>query len=68
MKEEDIRRDLEAAGCDENTIECFCSCERKKQFALLSENRRRLLEKVHEEESRISRIDYLTYRLEKERE
>lgn len=64
---ENIRRNLEDAGCDSETISSFCSSNHPdEQLALLSRQRRTLLSKVHEEEHRISCLDYLVHQIEKE--
>lgn len=66
-RKEDIRRNLEDAGCDSETITRFCSCNHTaEQLEMLSRQRRRLLDRVHDDEQKISNLDYLVYQLEKE--
>lgn len=66
MEREEMKLNLEACGCDRKTIACFCSEEREKQLEMLSLQRQALLEKVHEEERKISCLDYMVYRMEKD--
>ncbi len=60
---------LKDAGCDAKTTERFLKLEeegdRGGQMRLLSEHRRRLLDRVHREERRIDCLDYLVYQLQK---
>lgn len=66
MEKEEMKRNLEACGCDKATIGRFCSCDGKSQREMLSKQRQVLLDKVHEEERKISCLDYLVYRMEKD--
>ncbi len=67
--DEQTREDLIAAGCDEDFIAEFgrCVSDKKKCDRLLARRRRELLERVHEEEHRISCLDYLIHNIEKQR-
>lgn len=66
MDKDDIRLNLEACGCDKATIRKFCASDAGQQLEMLSDQRKHLLDKVHEEERRISCLDYLVYRMGKE--
>ena len=59
------------AGCDLETMERFLALEQtgqtREQLKLLSVHRKRLLDKVHEEERRIDCLDYLVYQMKKEK-
>lgn len=63
------RENLIAAGCDEKFLHEFEAClsDKKKCDRLLAKHRRELLDRVHEEERKISCLDYLIYNLEKQR-
>lgn len=71
MQEEKERQslieNLKDAGCNEACVNRFLALERdgktEEIFALLAQQRDRLLEKVHREEKRIYCLDYLVYRL-----
>ncbi len=67
--DDEIKENLIAAGCDDDFINEFVSCinDRKKCSRLLAGHRRELLDRVHEEERRISSLDYLIYNMEKQR-
>ncbi len=64
-----VIQNLWDAGCDRKTVEQFLFLEEagelEKQLALLSDQRKKLLEKVHREERKITCLDYLVYQLEK---
>ena len=64
-----IRQNLIDAGCDKDFIAEFESCfdDPKKCEKLLAAHRRNLLDKVHQEEYKISCLDYLVYTMKKER-
>lgn len=66
MEKEEMKRNLEACGCDKATISRFCSCDGRKQLEMLSEQRQALLDRVHEEERKISCLDYMVYRMGKD--
>ena len=67
--DEQTRENLIAAGCDDSFISEFEACisDKKKCDRLLAKHRRELLDRVHEEERRISCLDYLIYNMEKQR-
>ena len=62
-----IVRNLEDAGCDQDTITDFVEQLRignqKDQRQLLEKHRKFLLERVHKEEKRIDCLDYLVYQI-----
>ncbi len=65
--EEDVIQNLKDAGCDKKTIESFMKCmaqdDLRGQLHLMKEQRRCLLNKVHEEEKKIDCLDYLVYQM-----
>ena len=65
-----IVRNLEDAGCDQDTITDFVEQLRmgnqKDQLRLLEKHRKFLLERVHKEEKRIDCLDYLIFNLRKQ--
>ena len=65
---DNIRRNLIDAGCDESFIEKFdcCMCDRKQCEKMLTQHRRKLLDEVHEKERNISCLDYFFYKMQKE--
>lgn len=66
---ESIVQNLKDAGCAPQIIEDFMlyfnKNEKEKQLALLAAHRQDLLNRVHSEEKKISRLDYLIYQIEK---
>ncbi len=66
-----VIQNLKDAGCDLETTERFLALEQagqtREQLKLLSAHRKRLLNKVHEEERRIDCLDYLVYQVKKEK-
>lgn len=66
-----VIQNLKDAGCDLETTERFLALEQagqtREQLKLLSAHRKRLLDKVHEEERRIDCLDYLVYQVKKEK-
>lgn len=64
-----VIQNLKDAGCDLETMERFPALEQtgqtREQLKLLSVHRKRLLDKVHEEERRIDCLDYLVYQMKK---
>lgn len=69
--EEDIIQNLKDAGCDRKIIECFMECMARDDFngqlRLMKEQRKCLLNRVHEEEKQIDCLDYLVYQLDRSR-
>lgn len=66
-----VIQNLKDAGCSAQCIKRFLFLEREEekqeQLKLLATHRRQLLKKVHEVEQQINCLDYLVYRLEKEK-
>ena len=66
---EAVMQNLKDAGCDAETVKKFFALERegktKEQLRLLSQHRERLLGRVHRDEKRITRLDYLVYQMRK---
>ena len=69
-EENAVIRNLLDAGCSETLVEDFLTCRRAgkigEQLKLLSGQRNELLMRVHEEEKKISCLDYLVYQIRKE--
>ena len=67
--ENDIIENLRDAGCDENEIQQILTCYRngdsKKTEKLIAGCRKKQLEKLHESQVCIDRLDFLSYRLAK---
>ncbi|MCM1087525.1 MAG: hypothetical protein NC419_05165 [Muribaculaceae bacterium] len=66
---EDVIQNLKDAGCNQETIKCFMECMEQDdvsgQMHLMEEHRKCLLNKVHEEEKKITCLDYLVYQVER---
>lgn len=64
---EELRQNLKDAGCGPKVIERFLeeldAGAVGEQLALLSQQRRALLDKVHREERKIDCLDYLVYQI-----
>ena len=69
--EEDVIQNLKDAGCDRKIIECFLECMARDDFngqlRLMKEQRKCLLDRVHEEEKQIDCLDYLVYQIDRSR-
>ncbi len=72
LNTEDIAQNLRDAGCPEKFIQRFLAtlahgtpAERER---MLEQERRCILEKVHDEQKRLYCFDYLRYALKKEQE
>ena len=67
-----VIQNLKDAGCGGDCVEQFLSLEEEgktqEQLELLSVQRRQLLDRVHEEERRITCLDYLVYQIEKRKQ
>ena len=67
-----VIQNLKDAGCGADCVEQFLSLEEEgktqEQLELLSVQRRQLLDRVHEEERRITCLDYLVYQIEKRKQ
>ena len=67
--QEAVEQNLKDAGCGRETIcrflECFQQGRVEEQLHLLSQQRGRLLEKLHAQQKQIDCLDYLVYQLEK---
>lgn len=69
MNRDELIRNLRDAGCGEETVSSFLglfeSGESAKAKMLLSRHRKELLDGIHEEERKISCLDYLVFQLSK---
>lgn len=69
QRETDIIENLRDAGCDTKDIEAIMTCYRngepKKTERLIALCRKKQLEKMHESQKCIDRLDYLCYQLAK---
>lgn len=69
MTVQDLALNLQAAGFDADMAKTFLTYWREgeiqEQLRLLSFQRRCLLKRVHQEEHRISCLDYLVYQIQK---
>ena len=67
--EKEITDNLLAAGCGEAEVERIVSCiqkgDRKTTEKLIAECRKKQLERLHDSQACIDRLDYLSYRLRK---
>ena len=68
--DEDIAQLLQEADCPDEFIQQFLAAmdaeSIKNQLSLLRAQRRRQLNRLHEEEKKLDRLDYLRYKLEKQ--
>jgi len=66
-----ITQNLRDAGCQENFIKGFLASliqdTPAEQERMLEKERRCILEKIHEEQRKLDRFDYLRYALKKSR-
>ena len=70
MKSEaEIMEGLRDAGCQEEDITSFMNCYRnddlKRGLKVLDRCRRQLLERLHREQMKIDRLDYVLYQMQK---
>ena len=69
---DDLIQNLEDAGCSHKVVEEFLSCGGEKkaqdQLKVLSNHRKKLLDNVHKCEKQIGCLDYLVYKLQKDKE
>ena len=65
MSEEQIHECLADAGCDEELIKQFETCQgsgrQKEQLRLLGDYRHLLLERIHAEQKKLDLLDYLVW-------
>ncbi len=70
-KEESIIQNLKDSGCGAEIIEAFVENLRKEKYSeglkLLAAHRRTLLDKLHKEQKQIDCLDYLVYKMQKEK-
>ena len=68
--DEDITQLLQEADCSDEFIQEFLAAMEaesvKNQLSLLRTQRGRQLNRLHEEEKKLDRLDYLRYKLEKQ--
>ena len=68
--DEDIAQLLQEADCSDEFIQQFLVAMEaesvKNQLSLLRTQRSRQLNRLHEEEKKLDRLDYLRYKLEKQ--
>ncbi len=71
MTQEQLRQNLMDAGCDDQLIQSYLAAmqenDRNKCIRLLEGRRRALLDEIHGGEKRLDCLDYLRYRLQRER-
>lgn len=69
--ERSIAQNLRDAGCGTEEIEAIVGCWRRGDLAQMKKRlaacRREQLDRLHEKQKCIDRLDYLCYRLEKEK-
>ncbi len=69
--EEDVIQNLRDAGCDQKIIKTFMAYmdqdDLNSQMRLMDEQRKRLLDRVHEEEKKIDCLDYLVHQMGRSR-
>lgn len=67
--EKEITENLLAAGCGEMEVERIVSCiqkgDRKTTEKLIAECRKKQLDRLHDSQACIDRLDYLSYQLGK---
>lgn len=70
-------QNLADAGCDDETVRCYCALEscsdkkplvRRQQIRLLRKYRTELLEELHCCQDKLSCLDYLLYQLKDEQD
>lgn len=70
VKVTDMADNLRAAGCTDeeasSIVSCYMSGNIKKTDKLIAACRKRQLEKMHESQICIDRLDYLSYQMTKE--
>lgn len=70
-REESIVRNLRDSGCGEDIIEAFIDNLHKEKYSeglkLLTAHRHTLLDELHKEQKRIDCLDYLVYKMKKEK-
>lgn len=70
MQEEALIRNLQDAGCPQTIIEQFMESYKGSNtvnpICILSKQRRRRLESVHKEQSKLDCLDHLLFQLRKE--
>ena len=68
--DEDVTQLLQEADCSDEFIQAFLAAmdteNVKNQLSLLRTQRGRQLNRLHEEEKKLDRLDYLRYKLEKQ--
>lgn len=68
---EDITQNLKDAGCSSQVIDQFFELSERHntdgQFRLLMKHRSLLLDRIHTDQKQIDCLDYLIYRMKKER-
>lgn len=69
--EKEIRENLFDAGCSEKETEsilkCICTDNQKEAEKRIARCRKRELQKIHEGQKRIDRLDYLVWEINKGR-
>ena len=67
--EKEIAETLAAAGCGEAEVKMIVSCiqkgDRKNTEKLIAKCRKKQLDRLHDSQACIDRLDYLSYQLEK---
>lgn len=75
LPDRDTIQNLSDAGCDDETVRCYCELEcrrgarppiRKEQIRLLGKHRKALLGELHDCQEKIDCLDYLLYKLKDE--
>lgn len=70
MTEKEIRENLTDAGCGKSETESIMKCVRSGNISgaekLIGKSRKKQLDRMHESQRCIDRLDYLCYRLNKQ--
>ena len=69
-QQQEIIENMKAAGCPESDIQSFVHCyesgELKKGMKIISNCRKDILDRIHEEQRKIDCLDYLEYQIKKD--
>ncbi len=63
----EIEQYMKDIGCDMKTAEEFKEADKKKRIRILKLQRRTLMNRVHEDQKRVDRVDFIIDRLECDR-
>ncbi len=69
MEKQKWKQSLQDCGMEQKNVNQFLKCEKEKdQLRLLHQQRKRLMDNLHQAQRKVDVVDYVIHQIEKEKE